>query len=200
MKDKAITKSELNIIIEVTKPLINVIESRNQWTRGHSERVAHYATQIAQEMNFNDAKVKKLLLSGILHDIGYISTGASLLGKASLSYEEFNIIKKHPDEGAKILERIRKLKDIAFIVRHHHERIDGNGYPDGLKGDEIPIEARILHVTDSFDSMTLDKPHRRSSGIEYAIAELKKYSGLQFDTQVVDAFLKISTLEDSLYV
>ena len=200
MKDKAITKSELNIIIEVTKPLINVIESRNQWTRGHSERVAHYATQIAQEMNFNDAKVKKLLLSGILHDIGYISTGASLLGKASLSYEEFNIIKKHPDEGAKILERIRKLKDIAFIVRHHHERIDGNGYPDRLKGDEIPIEARILHVTDSFDSMTLDKPHRRSSGIEYAIAELKKYSGLQFDTQVVDAFLKISTLEDSLYV
>ena len=200
MKDKAITKSELNIIIEVTKPLINVIESRNQWTRGHSERVAHYATQIAQEMNFNDAKVKKLLLSGILHDIGYISTGASLLGKASLSYEEFNIIKKHPDEGAKILERIKKLKDITFIVRHHHERIDGNGYPDGLKGDEIPIEARILHVTDSFDSMTLDKPHRRSSGIEYAIAELKKYSGLQFDTQVVDAFLKISTLEDSLYV
>jgi putative nucleotidyltransferase with HDIG domain len=198
MKDNALTKSELNIIIEVTKPLINVIESRNQWTRGHSERVAHYATQIAQEMNFNGDKVKNLLLSGILHDIGYISTGASLLGKASLSYEEFNIIKKHPDEGAKILERVKKLKDIAFIVRHHHERIDGNGYPDGLKGDEIPIEARILHVTDSFDSMTLDKPYRRSSGIEYALAELKKYSGLQFDSQVVDVFLKIATLEDSL--
>jgi putative nucleotidyltransferase with HDIG domain len=168
MKDNALTKSELNIIIEVTKPLINVIESRNQWTRGHSERVAHYATQIAQEMNFNGDKVKNLLLSGILHDIGYISTGASLLGKASLSYEEFNIIKKHPDEGAKILERVKKLKDIAFIVRH-----------------------------DSFDSMTLDKPYRRSSGIEYALAELKKYSDLQFDSQVVDVFLKIATLEDS---
>jgi putative nucleotidyltransferase with HDIG domain len=200
MEDNALTDSELNIIIEVTKPLINVIESRNQWTRGHSERVALYATQIAQEMNFNDEKVKKLLLSGILHDIGYISTGASLLGKASLSYEEFNIIKKHPDEGAKILERVKKLKDIAFIVRHHHERVDGTGYPDGLKGGEIPIEAKILHVTDSFDSMTLDKPHRRSSGIEYAIAELKKYSGLQFDSQVVDVFLKIATLEESFDV
>jgi putative nucleotidyltransferase with HDIG domain len=198
MEDEKIIKEELNIVIEVMKPIVNTIEGNNQWTSGHSERVALYATQIAKEMNFNDDKVKNLLLSGILHDIGYISTGASLLGKASLSDEQFKIIKKHPIEGAKILDRVKKLKNIAFIVRHHHERIDGNGYPDGLKGVEIPIEARILHVTDSFDSMTIDKPHRRSSGIEYAISELKKYSGLQFDTQVVDAFLKISTLEDSL--
>lgn len=196
MGDEKITNEELNIVIEVMKPLINVIERTNQSTRGHSERVAHYAKQIAQEMNFNDAKLKSLLLSGILHDIGYMSTGASLLGKASLSDEEFKIIKKHPIEGAKILEGVIKLKDIAFIIKHHHESVDGNGYPEGLKGIKIPIEARILHVADSFDSMTIDKPHRRSSGIEYAISELKKYSGLQFDSQVVDAFLKISTLED----
>lgn len=95
----------------------------------------------------------------------------------------------HPVKGEEILRPIKQLREILPIIRHHHERIDGKGYPDGLKGEEIPLCARILHVADSFDAMTADRPYRPAPGIEYAISELKKYSGTQFDPEVVEAFL-----------
>jgi HD-GYP domain-containing protein (c-di-GMP phosphodiesterase class II) len=128
----------------------------------------------------------------LLHDIGKIGTYDSLLDKPErLTMEEFEIVKKHPFQGVEILQGVKQLHDIIPIIRYHHERIDGKGYPDGLKGEEIPILARILHVADSFDSMTSDRPYRPSPRIEYAISELKKHSGSQFDSYVVDAFLKV---------
>jgi HD-GYP domain-containing protein (c-di-GMP phosphodiesterase class II) len=100
-------------------------------------------------------------------------------------------VKLHPAKGAEILQPIRQISDIVPIIRHHHERIDGKGYPDELRGEEIPLPARILHVADSFDSMTADRPYRPSPGKAYAVSELRKYSGVQFDATVVHAFLSI---------
>ena len=112
----------------------------------------------------------------------------------SLSNEEYALVKMHPVKGEEILRPVRQLQNVLPVIRHHHERIDGNGYPDRLRGEEIPFFARIVHVADSFDSMTADRPYRPAPGKEYAVSELKKYSGLQFDPKVVEAFLKI--LED----
>ncbi len=181
-----------DLFIKLIKALVNALDAKSPWTRGHSERVASYAEQIAKEMGLDEDEIKNLQLAGLLHDIGKIGTYDSLLDKPEkLTAEEFEIVKKHPDQGAAILQGIKQLADVIPIIRHHHERLDGKGYPDGLKGEEIPLSARILHVADSFDSMTADRPYRPSPGREYAISELKKHSGRQFDPQVVEAFLKI---------
>jgi putative nucleotidyltransferase with HDIG domain len=192
LKDIFETDGEITLILVET--IIDVINASSIWTKGHSLRVANYAVQIAEEMGFSDKEIMNLRLAGLLHDIGEIGTSDQLISKASITEKEYEIIKEHPVHGAKIFENIEQLKDIVPLIRHHHERVDGKGYPDGLKGEETPISARILHIAESFDSMTSDRPHRPSPGIEYAISELKKHSGSQFDTRVVDAFLKISTV------
>jgi putative nucleotidyltransferase with HDIG domain len=172
--------------------MINALEAKSPWTKGHSMRVAMYAEEIAKEMGLDEAEIKDIRLAGLLHDIGKIGTYDYLLDKPSkLTDEEFAIVKKHPAQGAEILEGIKQLKDVLPIVRHHHERIDGRGYPDGLKSEEIPAGARIMHVADSFDSMTADRPYRPAPGKGYAISELKKYSGAQFDPAAVKAFFTI---------
>jgi putative nucleotidyltransferase with HDIG domain len=185
---------EISLILVET--IINVINAGSIWTKGHAVRVSNYAVQIAKEMGFSDKEIMILRLAGLLHDIGEIGTSDKLLSKVSITEKEYEIIKEHPVHGAKIFEKIEQLKDIAPLIRHHHERVDGKGYPDSLNGEETPLSARILHVAESFDSMTSDRPHRLSPGIEYALSELKKHSGSQFDSRVVDAFLKISTLEE----
>jgi putative nucleotidyltransferase with HDIG domain len=192
LKDIFETDGEITLILVET--IIDVINASSIWTKGHSLRVANYAVQIAKEMGFSEKQIMNLRLAGLLHDIGEIGTSDQLISKASITEKEYEIIKEHPVHGAKIFENIEQLKDIVPLIRHHHERVDGKGYPDGLKGEETPISARILHIAESFDSMTSDRPHRPSPGIEYAISELKKHSGSQFDTRVVDAFLKISTV------
>jgi putative nucleotidyltransferase with HDIG domain len=192
LKDIFETDGEITLILVET--IIDVINASSIWTKGHSLRVANYAVQIAEEMGFSEKEIMNLRLAGLLHDIGEIGTSDQLISKASITEKEYEIIKEHPVHRAKIFENIEQLKDIVPLIRHHHERVDGKGYPDGLKGEETPISARILHIAESFDSMTSDRPHRPSPGIEYAISELKKHSGSQFDTRVVDAFLKISTV------
>jgi putative nucleotidyltransferase with HDIG domain len=179
--------------------MVNALDAKSHWTRGHSERVANYARRIAQTMGFNGNGLKRLHLAGLLHDIGKIGTYDYLLDKPEkLNDKEFEIVKRHPVEAVRILKHIDEFSDILPIIRHHHERIDGKGYPDGLKGDEIPMGARILHVADSFDSMTSDRPYRPAPGKEYAISEFIKHRGTQFDPQVVDAFLKILKKEPVL--
>lgn len=174
------------------RAMVNALEAKSPWTKGHSERVAMYSEEIAKEMGLDEKEIKNIRLSALLHDIGKIGTYDYLLDKpAGLTEEEFELVKRHPAQGVKILKDIRQLKDILPLIRHHHERIDGRGYPDGLKGDEIPFGARILHVADSFDSMTMNRPYRPSPGIEYACLELKRCKGTQFDPQVVSAFLRV---------
>lgn len=181
-----------NLFVGLVRAMVNALDAKSPWTKGHSERVATYAEQIATRMNFNKEEIKSLQLSGMLHDIGKIGTYDYLLEKPSdLSDEEFSTVKKHPVQGAKIIEGIKQLSDIAPVIRYHHERIDGTGYPDGLKGNDIPIYARILHVADSFDSMTSDRPYRSAPGIEYAVSEFRKYSDVQFDSRIVNIFLEI---------
>ena len=172
--------------------MVNTLDAKSPWTKGHSERVAEFSETIARNMGLDDDVTKDIRLAGILHDLGKIGTYDYLLDKPSkLTDEEFIVIKRHPAKGAEILSGIKQLKKVIPLIRHHHERIDGKGYPDGLAGDEIPLGARILHVADSFDSMTADRPYRKSPGTDYAISELMKWSGSQFDSNVVAAFLEI---------
>jgi putative nucleotidyltransferase with HDIG domain len=168
------------------------MDAKSPWTKGHSERVTSYATAIAKAMGLNDNEIETLRIASLLHDIGKIGTYDVILDKPGrLTNEEFSLVKTHPVKGEEILKPIKQLQNILSIVRSHHERLDGNGYPDKLKGMEIPFVARIITVADSFDSMTSDRPYRPSPGKDYAISELKKYRGIQFDIQVVDAFLQV---------
>jgi PAS domain S-box-containing protein/putative nucleotidyltransferase with HDIG domain len=181
-----------SLFTSLVRTMVSTLDAKSPWTKGHSERVAMYADKIAKKMGFDEEERKKLWLAGILHDIGKIGTYDQLLDKpGKLSKEEFEIVKKHPSQGAKILSEIKQLSDIIPFIRHHHERLDGRGYPGGLKGEEIPLYARILHVADSFDSMTSDRPYRPAPPLDYALSEFKKFAGVQFDPKVVEAFLPI---------
>jgi putative nucleotidyltransferase with HDIG domain len=135
--------------------------------------------------------LKDLELGGLLHDIGKLGTYETILDKpGKLTDEEFQLIKQHPAKGAEILSPIKQIRHIIPIVRHHHERYDGKGYPDGLKGEEIHIMGRIMCVADSVDAMGADRPYRKGRPMYEIIEELKKCSGTQFDPKVVEMFLK----------
>jgi len=181
-----------DIYYELLLAFSTAIDAKSPWTRGHSERVTHYAIMIAREMGLDRRDLEDLRIAGLLHDIGKIGTHDVILDKPSrLTEDELSIVRMHPVNGEKILRPIKGLRRILPIVRSHHERWDGRGYPDGLKGEEIPLLARILFVADSYDSMTSDRPYRPSPGRGYAVRELKRCAGTQFDPRVVEAFLKI---------
>jgi len=184
------------MLVSTVEALASAIDAKSPWTKGHSERVTSYAVMIARRMGLPEAEVEKLKLAGLLHDIGKIGTLEAILDKpGKLTDEEFALIKRHPARGCDILSSIKQFKDILPAIRHHHESLDGKGYPAGLKGDEIPLSARILCVADSFDSMTADRPYRPSPGLGYAVEEFRRCSGSQFDPEVVEAFLEIITEE-----
>ncbi len=188
-----------DLFLKMVVVMVNVLDAKSPWTKGHSERVSMYAEQIAQEMSLDDDEVKDIKLAGLLHDIGKIGTYDYLLDKPGrLTKEEFDIVKKHPEEGGEILKEIKQLRDIIPYIKYHHEKLDGNGYPHKLKGETIPLGARIMHVADSFDSMTSDRPYRAAPGLEYALSELEKFSGTQFDHHVVEAFLEVLRKSDTL--
>ena len=181
-----------DLFIGALMSLAAAIEAKSPWTKGHSERVTEYAVKIGKEMGFSEDDLEKLKIAGLLHDIGKIGTYDGVLDKpGKLTDEEYEMLKRHPVKGADVLSPISQLRDIIPWIKGHHERYDGKGYPDGLKGEEIPLQARILSVADTFDSMTAERPYRRTPGKELAIEELKKCSGTQFDPKVVKAFLKV---------
>lgn len=181
-----------SLFVSLVKVLVNLLDAKSPWTRGHSERVTSYAEAIAAEMGFDEDEIKNLRLGGLLHDIGKIGTFDNLLDKpARLTDAEFEIVKAHPKRGAEILKEIKQLHPVLPLIKYHHERVDGKGYPDGLEGTKIPLAARILHLADSFDAMTADRPYRPAPGLEYAVSEIKKFSGIQFDPEVVKVFLEI---------
>jgi putative nucleotidyltransferase with HDIG domain len=170
---------------------VNALDAKSPWTKGHSERVANYAIATAKEIGLKEKDIETLRTAALLHDIGKIGTYEVILDKPErLSIEELAIVKMHPVKGEEILSPISQLKDIFPIIRSHHERMDGEGYPDGLKGDEIPLLSRIIAAADSFDSMISERPYRLKLSIEDAVSEIKKCSGTQFDPQVVEAFSK----------
>ncbi|MBI4689696.1 MAG: PAS domain S-box protein [Nitrospirae bacterium] len=181
-----------DLFVAALSSLASAIEAKSPWTRGHSERVTEYALKIGKEMGLSDDVLDDLRMAGLLHDIGKIGTYDGILDKPEeLTDEEYEIVKKHPVKGMDMLLPIKQLRHIIPWIRGHHERYDGKGYPDGLKGEEISPQARILAVADTFDSMTAERPYRETPGKEKAIEELKKYSGTQFDPEVVEAFLRV---------
>jgi len=181
-----------DLFLKLIVVMVNALDAKSPWTKGHSERVSMYAEQIAKQMLIDEDEIKDIKLAGLLHDIGKIGTYDYLLDKpGKLTREEFDIVKKHPDQGADILKEIKQLQDVIPYIKYHHEKLDGNGYPHKLTGDEIPLGAKILHVADSFDSMTSDRPYRPAPGIKHALSEMEKYKGIQFDPGVVEAFLTV---------
>ncbi|MEK6545312.1 MAG: HD domain-containing phosphohydrolase, partial [Nitrospinota bacterium] len=181
------------LFMGTVKSLSSAIDAKSKWTAGHSERVTGYAVKIGKEMGMNGKMLKDIELGGLLHDIGKLGTYEAILDKAGgLTDEEYKTIKQHPVKGAEILAPIKQLKDIIPAVRHHHEFYNGKGYPDGLKGEEIPLMARIVCVADSIDAMGADRPYRKGKPRDVILTELKKFSGVQFDPGVVNTFLKIA--------
>ncbi|MGC8927487.1 MAG: HD domain-containing phosphohydrolase [Myxococcota bacterium] len=177
---------------ETIRGLAQALEARDAYTRGHSERVTKYALLIADELGLNNDQKRLISYAGLLHDIGKIGIADNILNKkATLTPEDRKAIENHPLFGDQILGPIKFLKEAQNIVLHHHEKYDGSGYPSRLKGEEIPLLARIITVADSFDAMTSDRPYRKAFSLEEAIAELKRKSGSQFDPKVVEVFEKI---------
>ena len=157
----------------------------------HSERVGLFCKAIAQKMGMKKEAVNKIWIAGLLHDIGKIGIEEEILNKpGKLNDKEWEIIKTHTARSARILENTVEYKDLATIVLSHHERYDGKGYPYGLKGEEIPIESRIIAVADSYDAMTQERTYRQTVSKETAIKEIESCSGTQFDPDVVLAFTK----------
>jgi putative nucleotidyltransferase with HDIG domain len=173
------------------RSLAEAIETKDVYTRGHSERVTAYSELIAKELGFSESEMEDLNLAGLLHDIGKIGVDESILRKPSrLTDAEFEEIKKHPEYSANIIEAIPQLKGIITVVKHHHERYDGNGYPDGLKGGNIPYNSRIISIADTFDAMSSKRPYRNPLPVKMCLEEIQKCSGTQFDPDIVPAALR----------
>ena len=171
--------------------LSETISAKSQWTRSHLDRVADISVTIGKEMGLSEKELKNLKLASLLHDIGKIGTYEEILNKPSeLTDEEFNLIKLHAGKGAEMLSTIKQLKEVVPSIKYHHERYDGKGYPDGLKGEEIPLLSRILCVADAMDSMLADRPYRKRLAMKDIVDELRKESGRQFDPLVIEAVLK----------
>jgi hypothetical protein len=177
---------------EIVKALAQAIEAKDPYTHGHSERVMQYTVQIAQKMGLPKKEIDSLRYAAILHDIGKIGVRGMVLNNPNgLSSEEYDEIKKHPLVGENIIKPIELLQSIRPLIRHHHEWYNGKGYPDRLSGENIPLGARILSVTDAYDAMKSDRPYRKALTEETAIQELKRGSGTQFEPKVVEVFLEI---------
>jgi len=172
--------------------LASSIDAKDPYTHGHSRRVTLYSLAIAQALGLESEEVEDLELAGYLHDIGKIGMPQEILQKPlALTDEEFDIVKKHPLNGVRILENLKNLQRVSNFILHHHERLDGRGYPRGLAGDEIPLGARILAVADAFDAITSDRPYRRKSSVHDALLEIQRHAGRQFDPQVVRVFVSL---------
>ncbi len=174
---------------DTVRSLVAVIETKDPYTRGHSERVAAYAVDVARRLGFAPQLLDRIELAALLHDLGKVAISKSVLLKESaLSDDEYEAIKTHPEIGARIIEEVPFLSDLAPFVAGHHERVDGTGYSRQLAGDAIPAEARILAVADAFDAMTSSRPYRSAMTADESVRELRRCVNRQFDPMVVEAF------------
>jgi HD-GYP domain-containing protein (c-di-GMP phosphodiesterase class II) len=178
------------LFLGTVKGLAAAIDGKDPYTRGHSERVARFSVAIAQGLDLPDEEIEKIRISALLHDVGKIGIDDNILKKpAALTDEEFEIMKKHPQKGFKIMSQIPAMREFLPGMYMHHEMIDGNGYPQGLKGDEIPMQARIVSVADTFDAMTTDRPYQRAMKFDDALARIKSFIGTRYDGRVVASLI-----------
>ena len=185
-------REKQRLLISVVRSLVSAVEAKDAYTHGHSERVALFGKRLAEQLGYSQDVCDRLYLTGLLHDVGKIGVSdATLSNPGRLSDEQFDEIKRHPDEGWAILHDLEQLKYVLPGVLYHHERYDGKGYPDGLAGRNIPIDGRILAVADAYDAMTSDRPYRQGMSQEKATAILREGAGTQWDLEMVDAFFTI---------
>jgi hypothetical protein len=183
--------------LEMVKTLARAVDSKDQYTHEHSDRASVRARKLAAALQLPDQMARYVEYAALLHDIGKIGIDEAILTKpGKLTPEEYEEMKKHPIIGHQILAPVKFLGPVAQMVLYHQEWFDGRGYPEGLKGEEIPLGARMVAVIDAWDAMTSDRPYRKSLGREKAVSELKRGAGTQFDPRVVEAFLKLEAEEE----
>lgn len=186
-----------NFTKELISSTVKMLEMYDLYTRGHSENVAKLAVKIAEEMNLAQKRIDAVYWAGLVHDIGKMLIPLSILNKeGSLSSSEYEVVKEHPVLGANVLGSSKTLKHISHYVRHHHENWDGSGYPAGLRGNEIPLEAQILSAADAWDAMRSSRTYRQPLAFKEALKELKDNKGSQFSPVVVEALLRILTKKE----
>jgi HAMP domain-containing protein len=180
-----------NAYLGTIKALTSAIDAKDKYTRGHSGRVTELSIKIGQKLGFAPDRLSILEQASLFHDVGKIGIEDAILNKASrLNELEYAIIKKHPEIGADIIKDVDYLKPLIPIIRHDHERYDGSGYPYGLKGEDIPLEARVIAIADFYDAITTDRPYRKGLSHEDAIEEIRSRSGTDFDPKIVEVFLE----------
>ena len=192
----ALYESVLQNLRDTMRSLVKAIEAKDAYTEQHSSRVTELSVKLAERMGLSEDEIVSLRFSGFLHDIGKIGIADHILTKPGrLTDDEFAIMRSHPVIGERIVRNLGLLPREKEIIRSHHESYDGTGYPDGLKGEEIPLMARIITVTDAFDAMTSNRPYRKALSLQTAVDELKNKSWIQFDGDILDVFYKILTEE-----
>lgn len=188
----------LSDVIKALREVGKAVEQKDKYTFNHSARVADYAVKTAAKIKLQKDRIESLYLASIFHDIGKINIPEEVLKKPDkLTDEEFELVKKHPGDGAAMLRKTA-YADLADIVEQHHERVNGRGYPFGLKGDEILVEAKIIGVCDTFDAMTEDRAYRKAFTAQYAVDEIKRLAGIQYDPEVVEAFEQVMIEEGKI--
>ncbi len=174
----------------MARAILKALDCKDHYTYGHSMRVAYFSLVTGREMGLGEEELRELELSALFHDIGKIGTPDAVLNKPSrLTEEEFLVMKQHPEQTFQILREFPAFEKIATAARYHHERFDGRGYPEGLKGEDIPLHARIILIADTFDAMTSTRTYRKGLPYEVAYEELAQFTGSQFDPACVKAFV-----------
>jgi len=190
-KEKQYKKLQLNLLENMIVSLSGLLEIHDEYTKNHSQKVADISKMIAQAMELPKENISQIYYAGLVHDIGKTLIPREIINKkGKLSKDEFEIIKKHPTHAYKALVKSKELNHIANIVLQHHERIDGKGYPLGLKADDILVESRILSIVDAYDAMTSHRPYRKKLTKEEAIQEIKSNIGKQFDRDIANIAIK----------
>ena len=178
------------LFINSVRMLAAAIDAKDPYTRGHSERVARYSIGIGKNLALPEKEMRNLRISALLHDVGKIGIDDRILRKpGALSDDEFEVMKGHPAKGAAIMSGVAQLIDIIPGMKYHHEKWSGGGYPDGLEGEQIPMQARIVAIADTFDAMTTNRPYQKAMDLNYVVEKIKSFGGTRFDPRVVDAFV-----------
>ena len=183
------------ILLTSLQMMAQAVDLKDPYTSNHSQRVSRYAVRLARTMGLPEDDVERIRVGGLMHDIGKIGISGRIIRKpGKLTSEEQAMMRKHSSVSADIIEHLEILGESAEMVRHHHENYDGSGYPDGLKGEEIPLGSRIIFVADAFDALVTDRPYRKGASREEALAVIRKHAGTQFDRTVVDTLERIASL------
>jgi len=183
---------DLITIHQLIDSVISILDARDPYTYEHSERVAYFSERIAIKMNLDSRSIALIHFAAHLHDIGKVGVPDYVLNKqGKLTNEEYNLMKSHPRIGYNIVKNIEVIKEISPLILYHHERWDGNGYPEGLKGNDIPLGARIIALVDSFDAMTSTRTYKNKMTVDEAFDELQRVSGTQLSPEVVDCFFSM---------